>query len=151
MRDLACTLLTAIVGEDGAAFSQIGDGAIVYRASELFQTAFWPQTGEYAGTTFFLTGTDLEKRLMFNVLKNRVDEVALLTDGLQPLALHYDSRTVHAPFFQPMFEAMRQTAEVQSLDEPLNQFLTSKPVNDRTDDDKTLILATRWSYSDDSH
>jgi hypothetical protein len=38
LRDLACTLLTAIVGEDGAAFSQIGDGAIVYREGGHYQT-----------------------------------------------------------------------------------------------------------------
>jgi hypothetical protein len=150
LRDLACTLLTAIVGEDETAFSQIGDGAIVYRGEKNLQTVFWPQAGEYASTTFFLTSGDFEQRLVACVLKQRVDEMALFTDGLQPLALHYASRTVHAPFFEPMFETLRQASDVQALEVPLKQFLTSKPVNARTDDDKTLILATRRSSRDDA-
>jgi hypothetical protein len=150
LRDLACTLLTAIVGEGSAAFSQIGDGAIVYGEGGSYQTAFWPQAGEYAGTTFFLTGRDFEERLAFHVLGQRVDELALLTDALQPLALHYSSRSVHAPFFEPMFEAVRRASDVRALEDPLKQFLTSKPVNDRTDDDKTLVLATRRLHSDDA-
>jgi hypothetical protein len=148
LRDLACTLLTAVVGEDGAAFSQIGDGVIVYREAGDFRTAFWPQAGEYASTTFFLTGGDFEEHLAFRVLGQRVDELALLTDGLQPLTLHYASRTVHAPFFEPMFEAIRRAPDVQALEGPLKQFLTSRPVNDRTDDDKTLVLATRRPSDD---
>src|SRR5262245_1448783 len=37
LRDFATTLLTAIVGEEWAAFSQIGDGAIVYREGGGYQ------------------------------------------------------------------------------------------------------------------
>jgi protein phosphatase 2C-like protein len=148
VRDLACTLLTAIVGEEGAVFSQIGDGAIVYREGGELKTAFWPQTGEYANTTFFLTGQDFEERLAFRAIAQRVDELALFTDGLQSLALHYVSHSVHAPFFEPMFELLRRAPDTQALDAPLGDFLQSKPVNDRTDDDKTLVLATRRTSSD---
>jgi hypothetical protein len=143
VRDFACTLLTAIVGEEGAVFSQIGDGAIVYRQGGDFKTAFWPQTGEYANTTFFLTGQDFEERLAFRAITQRIDEIALLTDGLQPLALHYSSHSVHAPFFEPMFEQLQRAPDTQALEAPLADFLQSKPVNDRIDDDKTLVLATR--------
>jgi hypothetical protein len=143
IREFACTLLTAIVGDDAAIFSQIGDGAIIYRNGEDFTTAFWPQTGEYANTTFFLTGPNFEEELAFRSLGQRVDELAVFTDGLQPLALHYASRTVHAPFFEPMFDSLRRSTDIDSLDGLLKQFLKSKPVIDRTDDDKTLVLATR--------
>lgn len=143
LRDLACTLLTAVVGEEIAVFSQIGDGAIVYPEGEGLTTAFWPQMGEYASTTNFLTGQDFGERLEVRSLSREVDDLALLTDGLQPLALHYASRSVHGPFFKPMFEALRQATDPDSLEGPLRDFLQSKPVTDRTDDDKTLILATR--------
>ncbi len=148
IRDLACTLLTAIVADDAAVFSQIGDGAIVYRDGDGFTTAFWPQNGEYANTTFFLTNPGFEERLAYRALRQRVDELALFTDGLQPLALHYASHTVHAPFFLPMFESLRRATDIGSLEGPLKQFLKSKAVIDRTDDDKTLILATRQSLRD---
>jgi hypothetical protein len=150
IRDLACTLLTAIVGEEEAVFSQIGDGAIVYRNDEGgLVTAFWPQTGEYASTTFFLTSPDFWEKLAFHSLCQRIDELALFTDGLQPLALHYASRTVHAQFFEPMFDTLRRVPDTNSLEIPLKEFLNSKPIIDRTDDDKTLMLATRRLLNDD--
>ncbi len=150
IRDFACTLLAAIIGDEGAAFAQIGDGAIVFRDGDGFAPAFWPQTGEYASSTFFLTGEGLEERLAFRSLGQRVDELALFTDGLQPLALHYASRAVHSPFFAPMFASLRQSVAPEELESPLREFLKSKPVTDRTDDDKTLMLATRLPVSHDT-
>jgi Protein phosphatase 2C len=150
LRDFACTLLTAIVSDDTGIFSQIGDGVIVIREGDCYQAVFWPQSGEYANTTYFLTGADFGERLTFRSLGQRVDELALLTDGLQPLALHYASRAVHAPFFVPMFQSLRQNLNAEELEGPLRQFLNSQPVNDRTDDDKTLFLATRRLSTDDS-
>jgi hypothetical protein len=150
MSNLACTLLTSIIDEHAAVFSQVGDGAIVYREGEGLQTAFWPQAGEYASTTFFLTDRDFRERLAFRSLGQRVDELAVFTDGLQPLALHYASRSVHSPFFEPMFQAVGRTPDVGDLEGPLREFLTSKAVNDRTDDDKTLVIATRRPFSDDA-
>jgi hypothetical protein len=143
LRDFACTLLTAIVGTNHAVFSQVGDGAIVLRQADAYTTVFWPQNGEYANTTFFLTGADFRERLACRCLAQPVDEVSLLTDGLQPLALHYASRSVHRMFFEPMFATVRSANRPEELEEPLRQFLDSKPVNERTDDDKTLILAAR--------
>lgn len=143
IRDFACTLLAAFVGPDHAVFSQIGDGAIVVSRNEGYRPVFWPQGGEYVNTTYFLTGSDYEARVAFDSLAETVDEVALFTDGLQPLALHYESRSVHGPFFDPMFSSLRNVSGVEDLQLPLRQFLRSQSVNDRTDDDKTLVLATR--------
>src|SRR5581483_1017876 len=48
LRDFACTILTAIVSQEGAIFSQIGDGVIIVGDGNGYQTVFWPQVGEYA-------------------------------------------------------------------------------------------------------
>ena len=69
--------------------------------------------------------------------------LALLSDGLQMLALNYGTKAAHQPFFAPMFASLRKADDAQELLVPLKQFLDSKAVNDRTDDDKTLVLATR--------
>jgi hypothetical protein len=143
LREFACTLLTAIVGEKSAVFSQIGDGVIVVQNGAGYRPVFWPQSGEYASTTYFLTGEGFEDQLAVRSLPGVVNELALLTDGLQPLALHYATKSVHAPFFQPMFQTLRQTDLVENLEQPLRQFLASGPVNERTDDDKTIILTSR--------
>jgi hypothetical protein len=75
----------------------------------------------------------------------RVDEIALFSDGLQMLALQFDTRRAHAPFFQPMFARLRTEApgESTTLTGLLTEYLGSPVINKRTDDDKTLVLATR--------
>lgn len=143
LREYACTLLLAIVDCGGAVFAQLGDGAILFRSGESYETAFWPQSGEYANTTNFLTAPDFERHLAVRAANPAPDELALLTDGLQPLALHYATRTVHSPFFEPMFAALQGEPYPDRLQVPLRQFLTSTPVTERTDDDTTLILAAR--------
>jgi hypothetical protein len=64
-----------------------------------------------------------------------------LTDGLQRLALDFTARTPHLPFFQPLFAALRAAPDVESLAGPFREFLDSQRINERTDDDKTLVLA----------
>ena len=149
-RDFACTFLASVVGADSAVFIQIGDGAIVTcgnNGSNEYNWIFWPQQGEYANVTNFLTDEKAINSFEYQLVDHSVDEVAIFTDGLQALALHYESRTAHTPFFQPMFAWMRPAGEgyCEELSSSLASFLNSKKVNDRTDDDKTLILATRRS------
>lgn len=142
-RELACTFLAAIVGETWAAFAQIGDGVIVFDGPEGYSLAFWPDNGEYANTTRFLTEDDYRANLRIEIIEGRVAELALLTDGLQMLALDLGHAKVHDRFFTPMFQAVKNGSDEESLRASLLDFLDSKRVNDRTDDDKTLLLATR--------
>jgi hypothetical protein len=142
-RQLATTILAAIVGESQAAFFQIGDGAIVVQDEGSYRHVFWPQSGEYANSTNFLTDSSFPQSLVFELRPNRIDEIALLTDGLQMLALSFGEKRAHEPFFAPMFQALRAASDANELDAPLRAFLESPRINERTDDDKTLVLATR--------
>lgn len=147
-RDFACTLLTAVVGHDCAAFAQIGDGAIIVPSPEEpdeYCYVFWPQQGEYANQTYFTTDADAHEKIQYVLVPRRVEEVAVLTDGIQGLALHYQSQTAHNPFFQPIFAWLRPAPEDYSdkFTASLAAYLNSPKVNESTDDDKTLILATR--------
>lgn len=148
-RDFSCTLLAALVGETSAVFFHVGDGAIVYRAPDgEYVPVFWPQNGEYANCTWFVTDEEAPGRVQ-SARGETVHEVALLTDGLQGLALRFGSREAHDPFFKPMFARLRTEAESEphGLREELETFLDSEPVNRRTDDDKTLVLATRLAVA----
>lgn len=146
-RDYACTLLAAVVAEDAAAFLQIGDGAMVV-ADEAGEWGWihWPQRGDYANTTFFVTEDGAADRMAFDRVAGPIDEVAVFTDGIEALVLHYASKTVHAPFFEQMFVPVR-ASEAHYFDDTLSaglgRYLASPQVCQRTDDDKTLILATR--------
>ena len=143
LRDLACTLLLAVVGDHSAAFAQIGDGAMVTCYGEEYRPVFWPQAGEYANTTYFLTQDDFADHVEFVRFDERIDELAIFSDGLQRLALNIAGRMGHRPFFEPLFTRLRAAASGDDLREPLRQFLESPRVAQRSDDDKTLILATR--------
>jgi hypothetical protein len=144
-RDFSCTLLVALVDRHTGVFFQVGDGAIVYQAEDgRYVPALWPQSGEYANSTFFLTDADASSRVQAARARS-VHELALLTDGLQGLALQFGSRSAHGPFFAPMFARLRASnaTRPRSLAGELQSFLDSPAVNQRTDDDKTLVLATR--------
>lgn len=143
-REWACTFLGAILTEGKSLFLQIGDGAIV-RLSEPndFHTVFWPDNGEYANQTNFITDDNYGENIHCILLDERTTGIALLTDGIQRIALDYKLQDAHAPFFRPMFEALRQVDEATVLEEGLKNFLASDGVNKRTDDDKTLLIA-RW-------
>jgi hypothetical protein len=146
-RDFACTILGVVVGESRAACLQVGDGVIVLHDSQehAYAHVFWPDRGEYANTTHFVTEDDAIEHLQFESINRRVLEAALLTDGLQTIALNYQLRTAHEPFFNGLFAPLRTAEEgcSRELSESLAAFLSSPRVNEKTDDDKTLVLASR--------
>jgi len=145
-RDYACTLLGAVIGLKQAIFFQIGDGAIVVSNSGCSQgVVFWPDAGIYANMTYFVTDEEALQHLHVSVITASIDEVAIFSDGLQRLALSFENRIPHIPFFEPMFTRLRESSieECEALDSQLSKFLQSTQINERTDDDKTLILATR--------
>lgn len=147
-QDFACTLLAAIVGQGQAAYFQIGDGAIVQSLAgekDQYSCVCWPQQGEYANSTNFLTDVAAKEKVFCELQNGAVEEVALFTDGIQSLVLDYRTRSAHSPFFTPLFTWLRprDVGYSQELSESLFRYLNSEKINARTDDDKTLILATR--------
>jgi hypothetical protein len=142
-RELACTALLAVVGPQVAVFAQVGDGAIVLMQNESYQVVFWPEPGEYANATDFLTDEACRERLQVQVISKPILQIAVFTDGLQRLALDYSSRTAFPGFFAPLFRELRQTGDIESLYAAFRGFLESDRINRRTDDDKTLVLAVR--------
>lgn len=142
-RQLACTFLGAVAGVGWTAYAQIGDGVIVFDGETGYELAFWPDNGEYANATRFLTDEDYRDHLHIEIVPRQVDEIALLTDGLQMLALDFAQARVHSPFFTPLFRTLRNGPDEATLRASLLGFMDSRRVNDKTDDDKTLLIATR--------
>jgi hypothetical protein len=61
------------------------------------------------------------------------------------MVLDMAARTVHSPAFRPIFQWLAGTAPdgAQEAAQALASYLSSDQVNSRTDDDKTLVMATR--------
>ena len=142
IRQYATTLCAAIVSAERSIFFQIGDGAIIVRKNAAFGVVFWPQSGEYVNTTNFLTSKEFRDRVQVCMAESGFSDVALITDGIERLTLKFDSLTPHPPFFQPLFHALRGTDDLERLAEDLRLLLQSDSVRNKTDDDKTLVIAS---------
>lgn len=147
-KELAATLIGAVIGPCASVFIQIGDGAFVYRADERLQTAFWPQSGEYANTTNFITSSNWELLIEWRTIHVRIDEFVGFTDGLERLLLQFEDQTVFEPSIEPMLDSIASCSDPSKYLEPLRAFLRSRSVNERTDDDKSLIVASRLNRND---
>jgi hypothetical protein len=143
LKAYACTLIGAVTGRDHALFFQIGDGAIVVGAGGEYRTIFWPEQGEYANTTFFVTDESYLDRLSILHCGSSPGEIALFTDGLQNLVLSFSQKKAQAGFFRPLFDALRNDPGngFSGLSGGLGSFLSRDDISARSDDDKTLVLA----------
>jgi hypothetical protein len=141
-RDYASTLLVAVATARSTVAAQIGDGAIVVDDGNL-RVLTWPQQGEYANVTHFLVQNDALEHLTV-ALTGPARRIALFSDGLQNLALQYETKTPYEPFFDPFFAYLETSPKPDAqIQEELRAYLESDKVNSRTDDDKSLILAVR--------
>ena len=142
LSDFATTLLVLLATETWASTIQIGDGAIVCRSPATgLSVLSEPPAGEYINETTFVTTPDYLEHAVYKLLPAQdLDGVVLLTDGMQLLALKYSDNSAHAPFFIPLLDF---ASHADATADELETFLRSGPVCQRTDDDKTLVLAVR--------
>jgi len=143
-REFASTLIACFAGAEETLVAHIGDGACVVRTEGQWAAASWPESGEYASTTYFVTDGDLPR---LRVSRHKAtDAIALFTDGIERLVLDFSQQSVHAPFFdrfiKPVAESSAKGRDAV-LSSALHDYLASASVIDRTDDDKSLILAVR--------
>jgi hypothetical protein len=138
---LACTILCGIISQKRSVFGQIGDGCWVIEKDNAIVPITWPQTGEFANLTTFITTKDSIKDMQFEKVEGQITSVAAFTDGIQTISLNLATHDAHIPFFKPIFDDVKNSDEETSLIAPLQTFLNSEYVNNRTDDDKTLVLA----------
>ncbi len=141
LREFATTLLFAIVTPQEVAVVQIGDGVVVVQhADGVLEALTTPDHGEYINETSFITDHNYHKRIQFKVLQVEIQAIALLTDGLQMLAIDLATNKPHKPFFGPLF---KYSSKEDATEAELMAFLESERVCAYTDDDKTLALAVR--------
>lgn len=145
MRDFAATAIVIIAATDETIVAHVGDGAAAVRDDDGWRVASWPDAGEFAGTTFFVTDEGGAK-LRVARLTTPVIELAVLTDGLERLALSFADGAAHQPFFEGMMRplaAKGTSGRSAEVSDALRRYLSSETICARTDDDKTIVLAQR--------
>jgi hypothetical protein len=143
-RAFATTLTCAVAADEWLATGQIGDGIVVAKGDDgEFFAATLPQHGEYANETFFLTMEEALQQVEIHVYPRSVSALAVMTDGLIRLAIDVTTNEPYRPFFQPLLAFAAQAANEQEAHGQLAILLASERVNERTDDDKTIVLVAR--------
>lgn len=142
LRSLATTLTCVVAKPELVVVGQIGDGVVVAETptGEL-TTMLRPQRGEYANETYFLVLPNALSHIEVHVQPIRVQALAVMTDGLLRLAMQLADYQPSPRFFKPLLAFASEAKEESQAQDDLAAFLDSERVCNRTDDDKTLVLA----------
>ncbi|MBY0528112.1 MAG: protein phosphatase 2C domain-containing protein [Gemmataceae bacterium] len=143
-QEFATTLLLAVVADGWLAVAQVGDGAVVVRASDdTFRAVTRPPVGVYINETSFLTSVNGMERAQIVVEETPITGLAMLTDGLQMLGLRMPQGAPHPAFFSPLLRLLAAGPNGDGATDKLRGFLESPQVMQRAQDDLTLVLAVR--------
>jgi hypothetical protein len=141
--ELATTIALLAASPRQLAAIQIGDSAIVAATADARLLALTvPCRGEYYNETVFLHSEGALERAQILVWTGMPDCLAMMTDGVQALALNQPGSVPHGPFFEPLWKFARQPMDEAEGAARLEDFLKSDRLANRVDDDLTLLLAS---------
>lgn len=146
-RDFAATMVLVVTNGKDLIVAHVGDGCAVIKDSStgLWHAPTWPDHGEYASTTFFVTD-DIEVKLRIREYSGDIGSVAIFSDGLERLVLDFANKVPSDGFFEAMVKPINagfRKGKNKELSLALARYLDSDSVNERTDDDKSLIIAIK--------
>lgn len=139
-RDLACTLVGAVLSPEGGWLFHVGDG---FAAAELPQggpVVSQPENGEYSNETYFITGEDWSEHLRLTPIPAGATCLALMSDGAMPFVVSRDKSGLSPPFIDPVRTYLSGVADNEGS-EALRNTLADERTWAITGDDKTLLIA----------
>ncbi|HXW33085.1 MAG TPA: PP2C family serine/threonine-protein phosphatase, partial [Acidimicrobiales bacterium] len=140
LRDLATTLMVAMVTDERFVVAEIGDGVVAVRSSDgTISSMISPQRGEFANeATFITSGAELPHLELASRPVCEVNAFGLSSDGLRLLITSNSLEgSPYPPFFNDVFSAVVSG----TTDEQIAGFL--ERAADRTGDDKSLVIGVR--------
>jgi hypothetical protein len=148
VKDLNCTLLAFVATPEWLAAMQVGDGLIVVRPKgKDYQLLFMPDKGEFCNETTSVTSSHALEEMEVCVKSGSYEFICAATDGIENISLvKPDNWRPFEGFFKPLEEQiMMSTNSLAYKKKEIEDFLNSEQINQKTDDDKTLLLC---AYSD---
>ena len=146
-RELASTLIVAVAGVRLFTAAQVGDGAVVAfdTHSGAARTLCAAHTGEFANETTFITSRTRPHRVasVGHAPGGDYNSLALITDGLQNLALKMPEREAFMGFWNPMLNDLAASEDTNAVSARLHAFISGERVQSRTTDDVTVAVAAR--------
>lgn len=142
LSDYACTLVGAFWQADAGFFFHVGDGVGVAEFAEYPPAISYPENGEYANETIFVTSPEWTQHLRIQFWPARPQRVVLMSDGAQSFAMNKGQSALFMPFIDPVHKYL-QSVNAESGAKALAATLADPRTHQITGDDKTLLLA--WS------
>ncbi len=146
-RELASTLIVAFASGSLMTAAQVGDGAVIAFSigGDDAMTLCEAHTGEYANETTFITSRSQphEAASVGHASGYDYDALALITDGLQNLALKMPEREAFMGFWNPILDDLAHTDEPEAVPGRLHAFISGERVQSRTSDDVTIAITAR--------
>lgn len=142
-RFFASTLLLAHASAQGARFAQLGDGFVAFGTLEALEVLAVHSPSEHVNETCFLTEPDFEERVFVLEVATVPSLVVLSSDGLERLALRMPERSPVRGFFAPFVSLLAEESSNENAAAEVAAFLRSDSVRARTDDDCSVVVATR--------
>jgi len=138
LRELACTLVGAVVHGGGGCLFHIGDGVGVVELDGAESVVSLPENGEYSNETYFVTIDDWKAHLKLQAFSGKVTCLSLMSDGTMPFA--FKRFALYEPFMNPV-KSYLATVDEQTGSEALGVTLGGEGTWKITNDDKTLLVA----------
>jgi serine/threonine protein phosphatase PrpC len=146
-REFACTLTAVVCLQGATVVVHVGDSLAVGRESidQQFSALSYLQNGEYANSTRFVTDPDVSDHLYVEYLEYELAQVAVMSDGVHRFVYDPATQVVNTPFLDQLLRTMcgPVAPSPAALNVALDRFLRSPKVQQRSDDDLTLVLAIR--------
>ena len=141
-RDVAATLMIAMVTPDRASITSIGDGSAITETDAGFAVALGPPEREYVNEVDPLTMDGWERAVRSQVIDGPIRSLTAFTDGCQHAAITPDG-DVGAAFIPPIVAHVREHGEASA--DALRGLLAGDKVAEHSGDDKTMVVVTMGS------
>jgi len=138
-RELACTVVGAVLFWDGGCLFHIGDGMAVVELSDDSTILSLPENGEYTNETYFVTGDDWRDHVRVTPFSGAIRYVSLMSDGVMPFAVNRAKTGMFGPFINPVRSYLATVGEAEGS-EALLATLSDERTWSITSDDKSLLL-----------
>jgi hypothetical protein len=137
IRELNCTLVGAVLYPKGGCLFHIGDGVGVAEFDGVSPLVSFPENGEYANETYFVTQDDWKIHLRVLNFTNEITSLALMSDGAMSFA--FKRTGLFGPFMDPV-KSYLATVSTKEGSEALKETLAGEGTWKITSDDKSLVL-----------
>jgi hypothetical protein len=140
--DYATTLTVGVITDTFVIGAMVGDGMMVVEDMRgEFSCVFELPKREYANQVVAITSPHGPDALQIVSKEGPAKTVSILTDGLLRLSCDIRKNVPHTPFFQAMTSLLKKVPEPTKASQELQTLLSHPSINERTDDDKTLVMA----------